>query len=76
MGEDLEHKKILTGEAHRMIANALHHGVYDRKPDAPEPCEPPYMPPSEDKEDYLVVHNPFTDATLVLTVPPPVVLSL
>lgn len=59
-----------------MIANALRHGVYKREPDAPEPREPPYMPPSEDKEDYPAVRNPFSHAALVLTIPPPVVLSL
>jgi hypothetical protein len=51
---NIEHVKILTDEARRVIANTLRHGVYGVQPEA---CEPPYMAPSEDPDDYSAVCN-------------------
>ena len=56
--KNITHKKILTAEARRIIANAHLHGVYSRAPgDTEEPCEPPYMAPSEDPNDYPAVRT-------------------
>ena len=65
--------KVLTDEARRLIANALQYGVYAERLEA---CEPPYMAPSEDPNDYSAVGNLLTGVPTHLTTFPPVVLPL
>jgi len=68
MRKNIQHVKVLTGEARRVIANAGSHGVHGGQPDA---SEPPYMAPSEDPEDYSAVRNLPTSAPACLTSFPP-----
>jgi hypothetical protein len=50
----VESVKVLTDEAQRVITNAHRHGVHGGQPNA---CEPPYMAPSQDTNDYSMVSN-------------------
>jgi len=72
LGKKIDHVKVLTGEARRVIASAHCHGVHGGRLDA---REPPYMAPSEDPEGYSAVRNFLTSAPAHLT-PPLVVFSV
>lgn len=57
--KNIKHVKILTAEARRRISDLIHHKLHGGKPEA---CEPPYMLPSEDKDDYPAVCSALTYA--------------
>ena len=74
LGANIEHRRILTGEAQIAIANALLNGLHGGQLDA---CEPPYMAPSEDPESYSAVCNlSISMLTHSESLPSPVVYSL
>jgi len=52
--KDIKHEKILPAVAWRTIANLLLHNLHSGQSTA---CEPPYMPPSEDPNDYPAVSD-------------------
>jgi len=54
MRKDIKHEKVLTAVARRTIANLLLHNLHSGQSTA---CEPPYMPPSEDPNDYSAVSD-------------------
>ena len=60
MRKNVKHLKILTSEAQMTISNVLLHGLHSGKPDS---YEPPYMPPSENPDDYSAVWNLFIDVS-------------